>query len=116
VNLVINSQGVTAMSDNPANQTNNLADSSIFDEINWFSLWQASGNDWTWMLQQEVADRRNLKPEKQTASSHQPTYREIFLTSILVLLTLWLQTCMNSRKDRTHQEVYPPAISLEQWP
>jgi hypothetical protein len=114
VNSVINSQGVTAMSDNFANQPATSADPAFSEvEINWPSLWQASGNDWSWMLQSEKVTEESLPPRSKSASNRRPTCGEIFFTSILVLSVLWLQTCTDSGKTVKQPEVALPAISLD---
>lgn len=102
------------MSDNFADQPVTSADPTFSEvEISWPSLWQASGNDWSWMLQSEKVTEEALYPAGKPASKRQPTRWEILLTSILVLSALWLQTCRDSVKNVKQQEVVLPAISLD---
>lgn len=102
------------MSDNFADQSATSTDPTFSEvEINWLSLWQASGNDWSWMLQSEKVTEEALQPGSKLASNRQPTCWEILFTSILVLSALWLQTCTDSEKNVKQQEVFLPAISLD---
>lgn len=102
------------MSDNPVRETVTSPEASFLDEINWLSLWQASGNDWSWMLQQEIASEQITQQNDRITSSRQPSLGEILFTSVLILTVLWMQTCTDSRKSAIQEQISLPSISLEQ--
>lgn len=52
--------------------------------INWLSLWQMSGNDWTWMLKQDYSSDAHPPLKKKGAGSH----KKILMLELMVTIAL----------------------------
>lgn len=57
--------------------------------INWISLWQASGNDWTWMVKKDSYTQ--TKTNKSSSSKQRIILIEIALTVALLLLARYIE-------------------------
>ena len=83
-------------------------------EVNLVCLWYVSGNDWSWMLQQE-----NSSPDSfcLTNSPHRQRYHRrnhrigLLLTSSLTALALWLYTSTRFQSNFTHHPLLKPNVA-----
>ncbi|ACK73032.1 hypothetical protein PCC7424_4671 [Gloeothece citriformis PCC 7424] len=71
----------------------NSSGGSSFPSINWISLWQASGNDWSWMVKQNcVSHPRSSIKRKKSVSQQKVLFIELILTVALLLLARYIES------------------------
>lgn len=80
------------MSEPNFSQKDSPRDSS-FSSINWISLWQASGNNWNWMVKQGcLSNPRSSLQKKESLSQRKIFFLEIVLTIALLLLARYIES------------------------
>ncbi|WP_013322085.1 hypothetical protein [Gloeothece verrucosa] len=80
------------MSEQNFSQKDSPGDSS-FSSINWVSLWQASGNDWSWMIKQScLSSSSSSLKRKESLNQRKVIFIEIILTIALLLLARFVES------------------------
>lgn len=84
--------GESSMSEQNFSQKDSPKGSS-FGSINWISLWQATGNDWSWMVKPSGLSNARLSVQKKEALNQRKIILiEIFLTIALLLLARYVES------------------------
>ena len=93
---------------------NGLETSFCEDEVNLLCLWYVSGNDWTWMLQEEIGNSDLVcltNPRHHKRYHRRSNQMRLLLTSSLTALVLWLYTSTRFASNFTQHHLLKPNVA-----
>ena len=98
----------------PSSFDSGLENSAYEYDVSLLCLWYASGNDWSWMLQDDIGDKGLISLCNSTHSKrhHRRIHRTgLLLTSSLTALVLWLYASARFESSFSHQPLLKPNVA-----